>query len=255
MFLFLLHASISIHCTHTHTHSYTHTHTPQDYLELVLQFGYVCLFVTAYPLVLPLALVSNYLETRVDAKKLATSYHRPIPLGASDIGSWYGILEMMVVIAVFTNCGLAVFSMNLEAVASLSRTGRVWTFNLLVISLLVVKQGLMWSIPDTPADVHLQSRRTDHVVSKVIHNVRDHEPHLGMAGPIPSASPGGGGGAGGAGGGGASVFLSASWSNVLTAREEAGGHPPEWVSTAREEAGGHPPEWVSGRDEAKEVHV
>ena len=114
---------------HLELETYTLHAGIEDYLELVLQFGFVCLFVAAYPLVLPLALLSNYLETRVDAKKIATVYHRPTPLGAADIGSWYFIMQIMGWASVATNCGLAVFTIRLQFVDQLGATGKVRSRN------------------------------------------------------------------------------------------------------------------------------
>lgn len=52
---------------HAPTHSYE---TFSDYSEVVIQFGYVTLFVVAFPLAPALAFLSNYVEMRVDALKV-----------------------------------------------------------------------------------------------------------------------------------------------------------------------------------------
>ena len=46
-----------------------------EYLEMVIQYGFVTIFVTAFPLAPLLALVNNVFELRVDAKKLLV-HHR-----------------------------------------------------------------------------------------------------------------------------------------------------------------------------------
>lgn len=58
-----------------------------DYGELVIQFGYVTLFVVAFPLAPLLALVSNWVEIRVDAYKILNLCCRTDPDGAQDIGT------------------------------------------------------------------------------------------------------------------------------------------------------------------------
>jgi hypothetical protein len=45
-----------------------------DFNQLCLQFGYLTLFVAALPFAPVLALLSNYLEIRVDGHKLLMSY-------------------------------------------------------------------------------------------------------------------------------------------------------------------------------------
>ena len=52
-----------------------------------------------------LALLNNLLELRADSGRLCRLYRRPIPYGASDIGTWYAIFQVISFMAVTTNCG------------------------------------------------------------------------------------------------------------------------------------------------------
>eukprot|EP01045_Picozoa_sp_COSAG04_P006049 COSAG04_NODE_291_length_17813_cov_32.336231_15_plen_127_part_00 len=54
-----------------------------------------------------LALLNNLLELRADSGRLCRLYRRPIPYGASDIGTWYAIFQVISFMAVTTNCGKA----------------------------------------------------------------------------------------------------------------------------------------------------
>uniref|UniRef100_A0A8C0FR15 Anoctamin n=1 Tax=Bubo bubo TaxID=30461 RepID=A0A8C0FR15_BUBBB len=74
-----------------------------EYLEMVLQFGFTTIFVAAFPLAPLLALLNNIIEIRLDAYKFVTQWRRPMPARATDIGIWYGILEGIGVLAVITN--------------------------------------------------------------------------------------------------------------------------------------------------------
>ncbi|XP_072448833.1 anoctamin-3 isoform X4 [Chiloscyllium punctatum] len=74
-----------------------------EYLEMVLQFGFTTIFVAAFPLAPLLALLNNIIEIRLDAYKFVTQWRRPLPARAMDIGIWYGILEGIGVLAVITN--------------------------------------------------------------------------------------------------------------------------------------------------------
>uniref|UniRef100_A0A7N4P5N6 Anoctamin n=1 Tax=Sarcophilus harrisii TaxID=9305 RepID=A0A7N4P5N6_SARHA len=74
-----------------------------EYLEMVLQFGFVTIFVAAFPLAPLLALMNNIIEIRLDAYKFVTQWRRPLPARATNIGIWYGILEGIGVLAVITN--------------------------------------------------------------------------------------------------------------------------------------------------------
>ncbi|XP_063800404.1 anoctamin-3 isoform X2 [Pseudophryne corroboree] len=75
----------------------------EEYLEMVIQFGFTTIFVAAFPLAPLLALLNNIIEIRLDAYKFVTQWRRPMPARATDIGIWYGILEGIGVVAVITN--------------------------------------------------------------------------------------------------------------------------------------------------------
>ncbi|XP_055522089.1 anoctamin-3-like isoform X2 [Leucoraja erinacea] len=58
-----------------------------EYLEMVLQFGFTTIFVAAFPLAPLLALLNNIIEIRLDAYKFVTQWRRPLPARAKDIGT------------------------------------------------------------------------------------------------------------------------------------------------------------------------
>eukprot|EP00054_Salpingoeca_dolichothecata_P020733 m.131337 g.131337 ORF g.131337 m.131337 type:complete len:955 (-) comp23726_c0_seq2:101-2965(-) len=74
-----------------------------EYLEMVMQFGFVTLFVASFPLAPLFALANNIFEIRVDATKMLRNIRRPFPLRAEDIGVWFGILNVISICAVITN--------------------------------------------------------------------------------------------------------------------------------------------------------
>jgi anoctamin-1 len=74
----------------------------QEYLEMVLQFGFCTLFVIAFPLGPLFALVNNIFELRFDAKKFLVYYRRPVPRRQSDIGIWMTVMSVLGKIAVIT---------------------------------------------------------------------------------------------------------------------------------------------------------
>lgn len=53
---------------------------------LVIQFGFVTLFVAAFPLAPFFALLNNIIELRSDADKFVTQYRRRMAARAQDIG-------------------------------------------------------------------------------------------------------------------------------------------------------------------------
>lgn len=62
--------------------------TFQDYQEMFVQFGYVVLFSSAFPLAALCALVNNLIEIRSDALKLCTGLQRPFGQRVDSIGQW-----------------------------------------------------------------------------------------------------------------------------------------------------------------------
>ncbi|XP_047387078.1 anoctamin-8 isoform X3 [Sciurus carolinensis] len=80
--------------------------TFQDYQEMFVQFGYVVLFSSAFPLAALCALVNNLIEIRSDAFKLCTGLQRPFGQRVESIGQWQKVMEAMGVLAILVNCYL-----------------------------------------------------------------------------------------------------------------------------------------------------
>ncbi|CDW55778.1 anoctamin [Trichuris trichiura] len=76
----------------------------------VLQYGFVTLFVAAFPLAPAFALLNNIIEVRVDAYKYVVSYRRPLPARAKDLGVWMHILVGISRLAVITNACVIAFT-------------------------------------------------------------------------------------------------------------------------------------------------
>ncbi|KAM3875092.1 anoctamin-7 [Diretmus argenteus] len=81
-----------------------------EYLEMVLQFGFITIFVAAFPLAPLFALVNNWVEIRLDAQKFVAEYRRPVVERAQDIGIWFPILQLITHMAVLTNAFLIAFT-------------------------------------------------------------------------------------------------------------------------------------------------
>nr|XP_014346126.1 PREDICTED: anoctamin-7-like [Latimeria chalumnae] len=82
-----------------------------EYLELVLQFGFITIFVAAFPLAPLLALLNNWIEIRLDAQKLLCNHQRPIGDRVQDIGICFHIMEWLAKVTAISNaCLLALTS-------------------------------------------------------------------------------------------------------------------------------------------------
>jgi anoctamin-10/anoctamin-7 len=138
-----------------------------DYQEMILQYGYTSLFVTAFPLAPLAALMNNYFEIRVDAYKLCSELRRPDPRGAEDIGTWYTILEIMGIIAVITNAGILCFTSH-RFTAGQSLSMKVWIFLIIEHAAFAVKFIIEAVVEDVPEDIQMQLERQDYLVTKLI---------------------------------------------------------------------------------------
>jgi len=59
-----------------------------DFMEIIIQIGYVTLFASAYPLASVVAIVANWIEIRNDIMKLSRVCQRPTIRRAADLGMW-----------------------------------------------------------------------------------------------------------------------------------------------------------------------
>ncbi|XP_060891520.1 anoctamin-5 isoform X3 [Labrus mixtus] len=84
-----------------------------EYLEMVIQFGFITLFVASFPLAPLMALMNNIIEVRVDAWKLTTQFRRPVAAKAHSIGAWQEILNGMAVLSVVTNAFIVAFTSDM----------------------------------------------------------------------------------------------------------------------------------------------
>uniref|UniRef100_A0A8C2B737 Anoctamin n=1 Tax=Cyprinus carpio TaxID=7962 RepID=A0A8C2B737_CYPCA len=84
-----------------------------EYLEMVIQFGFVTLFVASFPLAPLLALFNNLCEIRIDAWKYTTQSRRAVPEKAQDIGAWQPILQGVAILAVATNAAIIAFTSDM----------------------------------------------------------------------------------------------------------------------------------------------
>jgi len=122
-----------------------------DYNEIALQFGFVTLFASNFPLVGLLAMVNNMIEIRSDAYKFLHSFRRPTPRPCDGIGSWYMVMEVMTFAAVSTNCA------NIFIVSELSQS-MSWSTRIVLLFAaehlaFMLKLLIALMIPDVKSEV------------------------------------------------------------------------------------------------------
>jgi hypothetical protein len=153
-----------------------------DNAEMVVQFGYVTLFVVAFPLAPLLAWGSNVVEQHIDAYKLCFDHKRPNPKQADSIGMWQYFLSLISRISVITNIALVFFTANLfDEYTSATR----WLLFMLAEHVLLFAKGILEdAVPDTPLQIEQLSARHEYTVKKVFHGLQaesDEAPNLAQA--------------------------------------------------------------------------
>lgn len=119
-----------------------------DYMEMVINYGYVVMFSTAFPIVPLLALFMASSELRIDAWKLVNLCRRPYPDVADGIGVWYKIIQTISFVGALTNTAILSFTTN---VFHIHDEKYVWIlFLALEHGLLLFKFIIAMLVSDTP---------------------------------------------------------------------------------------------------------
>ncbi|KAK2869059.1 hypothetical protein Q7C36_000930 [Tachysurus vachellii] len=130
----------------------TYVDTFQDYQEMFIQFGYVVLFSSAFPLAAMCALINNIIEIRSDAFKLCTSLQRPFGMRVESIGHWQTLMEAMGLIAIIVNCYLIGQCGQLQRLFPwLSPEMAIISIVILEHFAVLLKYVIHVAIPDTPS--------------------------------------------------------------------------------------------------------
>ncbi|XP_068231567.1 anoctamin-8-like [Palaemon carinicauda] len=142
--------------------------TFKDYLEIFVQFGYVTLFSSAFPLAAACALISNIIEIRSDAFKFCYVFQRPFGQRAQSIGIWQDAMELMGVVSIIVNCALIGLSGQIQQVYPDITTNQ--TILLIVVLehlLIALKYGISYAIPDIPEWVEEKIARKEFLRRKL----------------------------------------------------------------------------------------
>mmetsp|Transcript_57017 Transcript_57017/g.114351 ORF Transcript_57017/g.114351 Transcript_57017/m.114351 type:complete len:874 (+) Transcript_57017:119-2740(+) len=165
------------------------------YMDQVLMFGYMVLFVTALPAAPLLGYASNVIQVHEFGCAMLYRKQRNVPVGVQDIGAFQGCFETIAKLAIFTNAGLVFFTMRDVYFAGSSDVFVLWCLFgtlFLIVYLLSVVESVVGDVPEC---VRVQLERQSFLVEELFdHDELSEEVEEG----------GGGGGNGGGGGSGKS---------------------------------------------------
>uniref|UniRef100_A0A3Q3EUE4 Anoctamin n=1 Tax=Kryptolebias marmoratus TaxID=37003 RepID=A0A3Q3EUE4_KRYMA len=141
----------------------TYADTFQDYQEMFVQFGYVVLFSSAFPLAAMCALINNIIEIRSDAFKLCTGLQRPFGVRVESIGQWQTAMEAMGLIAIIVNCYLIGQCGQLQRLFPwLSPEMAIISIVILEHFAILLKYIIHVAIPDIPTWVKEEMAKLDY---------------------------------------------------------------------------------------------
>ncbi|CAH0557355.1 unnamed protein product [Brassicogethes aeneus] len=137
--------------------------TFDDYLELFIQFGFVFLFSSVYPLAALWAVINNVIEIRADAFKLCRIFQRPMSRRVKDIGAWQRCFEVLSALSILTNCGVLYLSPQMRSQAPyLDEVKWLLIFVFLEHLLLGIRYLLHITISDKPEWVRVALARKNY---------------------------------------------------------------------------------------------
>ena len=148
------------------------------FLDQVLLFGYMVLFVIALPLAPFVGYFSNMLQINQYGSLLLFHKQRCMPFGAQDIGSFQKCFEFIAFVATFTNAGLVFFTME-DAFFSedFPHSYVMWLFFATVFTVLVCTNMLRDNLDEVPFPVATQLERQTYLRRKVVDLTPDEGTH------------------------------------------------------------------------------
>lgn len=138
-----------------------------EYMEIALLFSFLALFAQVLPIGFLLGFLTAVSEIFIDKYKFLKIIRRPIPKGASDIGTWALIANLVSFFAIFINVGLLTFTSNsADFIAhdflrvqnfltddKIKTIFRFQHFVFLSLLLVLIRRAIEEVVPDIPKDL------------------------------------------------------------------------------------------------------
>lgn len=138
-----------------------------EWQALTIQYGYVTMFVVAFPLAPLIGLLSNVFTNYAYSIKYCKLRTRPIPFGAEGIGAWYTVFELLSYFAVVTNISLICFQttqLDLLVKLNLSSTEILWVAVFMEHILFFIKYLIAEAVPDLSGPMSHLKLRNEYLV-------------------------------------------------------------------------------------------
>ncbi|XP_037538556.1 anoctamin-10 [Nematolebias whitei] len=148
-----------------------------EYIELLVQFGYLSLFSCVFPLTAVLLLLNNITEIRTDAYKICKLFRKPFFPPVAGMGVWQIAFEVLSFVSVVSNCWLLVLSPRLQ---KRCQEGEMSSINLLLGAVIVehllilVKVILAALIPDEPGWIRKKREHMEYTSMQALRHEKLH---------------------------------------------------------------------------------
>ena len=145
------------------------------YLEAIIQLGFIVFFACVFPLAPLFSFVTNLIEIKIKLGRMSKYSRRFTAQGASGIGSWNGVMELISMVSIPINLAILLFTGkgqdldgdygHSETVNYLLKTDKYSLFEVVLLLILVehcllgIKIVMATLIPDVPKEVELEERR------------------------------------------------------------------------------------------------
>ena len=160
-----------------------------DYIEMIIQFGYVTLFASAFPLAAFLAIFANLVEIRTDCWKLTHLFRRRSPVRTNGIGMWKYSLRVIAWLSATSNLFLFAFTSSQlrqwlpdyyhtdersgQSMPNASSTSEILLIVMVIEHCIIILSGLVMSaIHATPNSVKVELQKHIWVHEQVSGQIR-----------------------------------------------------------------------------------
>lgn len=150
-----------------------------EYIELLVQFGYLSLFSCVFPLTAVLLLLNNLTEIRSDAYKICKLFRKPFCPPVANMGVWQIAFEVLSFVSVVSNCWLLLLSPQLQKMGEeggLSSTNLLLTAVLMEHVLIFIKIIMSVLIPDEPDWIR---KKREHIEYSSMQALKQQKGHAG----------------------------------------------------------------------------
>lgn len=135
-----------------------------EYMEMIVQFGYLALFSIAFSLIPLIAIMNNLVETVIDRKKLLEYTRRPIQQSAKSHGIFTLLIQVIAFWAIFSNLGIVCFTGDAFGSGDKQFIGFLWTNVLFYIFRFVLQE----MIPDEKETTYNIRKRHTIVIKRTL---------------------------------------------------------------------------------------